>query len=98
MSADQQHKTLDSQKSETDLKSKLAFYEREHENFQNKLLAQRQSYEQEIAVLKGKLESSAGHQKSESGVNVTMTSISAAELTKENEELKSKNKKLEEKI
>ena len=37
------------------LQNKVAYYEREHEDFQNKLLAQRQSYESDIAKLKSEL-------------------------------------------
>ena len=53
--AKEEHKSIDSHKSATapasddklkELQNKIAFYEREHEGFQNKLLSQRQSYEQ----------------------------------------------------
>ena len=56
----EEHKTNDSQKNKADggaptgssddkvkeLLNKIAYYEREHEGFQNKILSQRQNYEQ----------------------------------------------------
>lgn len=66
----EEHKTIDSHKSgapsSTDdtklkeLQNKIAYYEKEHEGFQNKLLTQRQSYEQQIANLKSQLEKMPG--------------------------------------